>query len=36
MRKNITLENIIQQNCIKLLSHKDFGYKFLSKEENLT
>lgn len=33
--ENITLEQIIQQNCIDLLSHKDFGYKFISKEDNL-
>lgn len=35
MNDNITLEQVIQQNCINLLSHKDFGYKFISKEDNL-
>ena len=35
MNDNITLEQAIQQNCINLLSHKDFGYKFISKEDNL-
>lgn len=30
-----TSENRIQQNCINLLSHKDFGYEFITKEENL-
>lgn len=35
MNDDITLEKNIQQNCIELLSHKDFGYKFISKEENL-
>jgi type I restriction enzyme R subunit len=33
--ENITLEQVIQQNCINLLSHKDFGYKFITKEDNL-
>ncbi|MDX4026596.1 HsdR family type I site-specific deoxyribonuclease [Aliarcobacter skirrowii] len=33
--ENITLEQVLQQNCINLLSHKDFGYKFISKEDNL-
>jgi len=33
--ENITLEKVIQQNCINLLSHKDFGYKFITKEDNL-
>ena len=35
MNNNITLEQVIQQNCINLLSHKDFGYKFITKEDNL-
>ena len=35
MNDNITLEQVIQQNCINLLSHKDFGYKFITKEDNL-
>ena len=35
MNDNITLEQAIQQNCINLLSHKDFGYKFITKEDNL-
>ena len=35
MNDNITLEQAIQQNCINLLSHKDFGYKFIPKEDNL-
>jgi len=35
MNDNITLEQAIQQNCIDLLSHKDFGYKFITKEDNL-
>ncbi len=35
MNDNITLEQVLQQNCINLLSHKDFGYKFISKEDNL-
>lgn len=35
MNNNITLEQVIQQNCINLLSHKDFGYKFIPKEDNL-
>ena len=35
MNDNITLEQVIQQNCIKLLSHEDFGYKFITKEDNL-
>lgn len=35
MNDNITLEQVIQQNCINLLSHKDFGYKFITKENNL-
>ncbi|MBE0492689.1 MAG: type I restriction endonuclease subunit R, partial [Sulfurospirillum sp.] len=34
MNKNITLENIIQQNCINLLSHKNFGYRLISKTQN--
>ncbi|QQF51393.1 type I restriction endonuclease subunit R [Campylobacter fetus subsp. venerealis] len=34
MTPNIS-ENNIQQNCIALLSHKDFGYKFITKENNL-
>jgi type I restriction enzyme R subunit len=32
---DMTLEAIIQQNCIKLLGNKDFGYKFITKEDNL-
>ncbi|ABB44226.1 Type I site-specific deoxyribonuclease HsdR [Sulfurimonas denitrificans DSM 1251] len=35
MNDNITLEQVIQQNCINLLSHKEFGYKFITKEDNL-
>jgi len=35
MNNDITLERIIQQNCINLLSHKDFGYEFISKVDNL-
>lgn len=35
MNDNITLELVIQQNCINLLSHKEFGYKFITKEDNL-
>ncbi len=34
--ENITLELAIQQNCINLLSHKDFGYQYISKVDNLT
>ncbi|MBP9616333.1 MAG: HsdR family type I site-specific deoxyribonuclease, partial [Aliarcobacter sp.] len=33
--ENIILEQVIQQNCIDLLSHKEFGYKFITKEDNL-
>ena len=32
---DMTLEAIIQQNCIRLLSHKEFGCKFITKEDNL-
>lgn len=35
MIENIAAENTIQQNCINLLKHKDFGYEFISKEDNL-
>ncbi|MBN2693300.1 type I restriction endonuclease subunit R [bacterium] len=35
MNDNITLERVIQENCINLLTHKDFGYKFITKEDNL-
>lgn len=32
---DMTLEATIQQNCIRLLSYKEFGCKFITKEDNL-
>ncbi|NLM98681.1 MAG: type I restriction endonuclease subunit R [Campylobacteraceae bacterium] len=33
--KNIALENRLQQNCIDLLTHEDFGYEFIPQAKNV-